>query len=424
MWNLTSRQRSVASYLSHAAPHLELVVLGSSMRILFIAMANSVHTTRWINQLAGQGWDIHLFPVDDAGIHPDLRNLTFHNFLCSKPSGLNQSVRVVDSWPFPRGADLARRVMRRFFPAWIDWKLARNIRRLKPDIVHSLELQHAGYMTLAAHAHFRGRFPPWIVTNWGSDIFLFGRLSEHVEKIKAVLSACDYYNCECLRDVELAHAFGFKGEVLPVLPNTGGFDIERMNQIRQPGPTSARRLIMLKGYQGWAGRALVGLRAIGLSAAVLKGYRVIIYVASEDVRIAAELVSRATGIPIEIVPQSSHEDILRLHSRARVSIGLSIGDAASTSMLEAMVMGAFPIQSCTACADEWIEDGKTGLIVPPEDPEPIAAAIRRAVSDDALVDRAAELNAQTARERLDQAVIRPQVIAMYEKVEANRGCVS
>ena len=81
-------------------------------------------------------------------------------------------------------------------------------------------------------------------------------------------------------------------------------------------------------------------------------------------------------------------------------------------------MGAFPIQSCTSCADEWIEDGKTGLIVPPEDAEIVAVAIRRAVSDDTLVDYAAEQNAQLAAERLDHSVIQPQVIAMYEKVVA------
>jgi glycosyltransferase involved in cell wall biosynthesis len=254
------------------------------------------------------------------------------------------------------------------------------------------------------------------VTNWGSDIYLFGRLSEHVEKIKAVLSACNYYDCECHRDVELARAFGFKGEVLPVLPNTGGFNIDQMQQFRQTGPSSARRLIILKGYQGWAGRALVGLRAIELSADALKGYRIAVYLAGEDVRISAELISQSTGIPIEIVPHSLHEDMLRLHGCARMSIGLSIGDAASTSMLEAMVMGSFPIQSCTACANEWIKDGITGLIVPPEDPETIAASIRRAVSDDALVDRAAELNTLTAHERLDYRSIQQQVIAMYEKV--------
>jgi len=297
-------------------------------------------------------------------------------------------------------------------------RLARVIRRLKPDTVHSLEIQHAGYLTLEARNHLGDSFPTWIVTNWGSDIYLFGRLSEHADKIRAVLAACDYYSCECHRDVGLGRAFGFEGVVLSVLPNTGGFDLEWVQQFRQPGPTSARRLIVLKGYQGWAGRALVGLRAIELSADVLKDYRVAVYLAGQDVRIAAELVAQSTGVPIEIVPHSSHEDMLRLHGRARVSIGLSISDAVSTSMLEAMVMGSFPIQSNTGCADEWIRDGETGVLVHPEDPGAVAGAIRRAVTDDALVDRAADINARVAAERLDQSVIQPQVIAMYEKIAA------
>jgi glycosyltransferase involved in cell wall biosynthesis len=219
--------------------------------------------------------------------------------------------------------------------------------------------------------------------------------------------------------VELAKQMGLKGEALPVLPNTGGFDVPRVVQFRQLGSTSARRLILLKGRQGLFGRALVGLRAIALCADKLKDYNVAVYLANDEVKIAAELVSQSTGIPIEVIPYCSHDDMLHLYGRARVSIGLSISDAISTNLLEAMVMGAFPIQSCTACADEWIVDGETGLIVPPEDPEPIAAAIRRAITDDALVDRAAELNAKVARERLDQATIRPQVIAMYEKITAD-----
>jgi glycosyltransferase involved in cell wall biosynthesis len=308
--------------------------------------------------------------------------------------------------------------MKHFFPSssgralWLAW----TIYVLKPDIVHSLEIQHAGYLTLDVRNRLGGRFPHWVVTNWGSDIYLFGRLAEHKEKIKAVLTACDYYSCECQRDVHLAKQMGLRGEVLPVLPNTGGFDLSQVAQFRQPGPTSGRRLILLKGYQGWAGRALVGLRAIALCANQLKGYRIAIYLASPEVKIAAELVSQSTGIPIDLIPSCSHDDMLRLYGCARVYIGLSISDAASTSLLEAMTMGTFPIQSCTACADEWISDGESGFIVPPEDPEPVAAAIRRAVSDDALVDRAAELNDRVVRERIDQAVIRPQMIAMYEKI--------
>jgi hypothetical protein len=84
--------------------------------------------------------------------------------------------------------------------------------------------------------------------------------------------------------------------------------------------------------------------------------------------------------------------------------------------LEAMVMGVFPVQSCTACADEWILDGKSGFIVPPEEPEEIGMAIRRALLDDALVDQAAEMNERTARERLEYSVVRPQAVKIYEDI--------
>ena len=400
------------------------------MRILFVAMSDSIHTARWINQLGGQGWDIHLFPSRDVGrTHPDLKSLTvYHSFYTRR---LEHGTGVIDKTvrlrgipvfsPYPYYAAFAARTA--FSVMWPHYRvlqLRRLVKRLRPDIIHSMEIQAAGYLTLSAREGYEGQFPPWIVTNWGSDIYLFGRLAEHVEKIKSVLSASGYYSCECRRDVELARQYGFKGETLPVLPNTGGFNLARVSQSRGDVPPSARRLILVKGYMGWAGRALVGLRAIALCASELKGYRVVIYLAADDVRIAAELVSQSTGIPIQCIPYCSHEEMLTWYGKARVYVGLSISDAIPTSLLEAMVMGAFPIQSNTGAADEWVIDGETGIIVPPEDPEVVAAAIRRAVSDDALVDHAAEANSQVARERLDEKVIRPQVIAMYEKIAAER----
>jgi len=55
--------------------------------------------------------------------------------------------------------------------------------------------------------------------------------------------------------------------------------------------------------------------------------------------IAAELLAKSSGLPIDIIPRVPHEQMLCLHGQARVSIGLSISDALSTSALEAMVKG-------------------------------------------------------------------------------------
>src|SRR5208282_406757 len=115
-----------------------------------------------------------------------------------------------------------------------------------------------------------------------------------------------------------------------------------------------------------------GLRALRLAADELEGYRIGVYLAGEEsVRISAELLEHESGIPVELIPSCSHEEMLRWHGRARVSIGLSISDAISTSFLEAIMMGSFPIQSNTSCANEWIKCGESGSLVPPEDPQVI-----------------------------------------------------
>jgi hypothetical protein len=60
--------------------------------------------------------------------------------------------------------------------------------------------------------------------------------------------------------------------------------------------------------------------------------------------------------------------------------------------------------------------GQSGLIVPPEDVDVIEKALRRALTDDALIDQAAFLNKETARKRLDAAIIQPKVIDFYKHV--------
>ena len=177
-------------------------------------------------------------------------------------------------------------------------------------------------------------------------------------------------------------------------------------------------MIALKGYHDddWAGRALVGLQALHMCADCLGEYEIAVYLAGPNVRYAAEYVGRVTGLRFAVLPHSSHEEMLRLMGRARVAIGVSVTDGTPNTMLEAMIMGAFPIQSDTVSTAEWINQGQNGLLVPPEDPEAIAAAIRRAVTDDELVDRAAETNWQTAVARLDYAKVQKQVIEMYERV--------
>jgi glycosyltransferase involved in cell wall biosynthesis len=178
---------------------------------------------------------------------------------------------------------------------------------------------------------------------------------------------------------------------------------------------------MLKGYQNWAGRALFGLRALRLVREHLQGFTICIHATEEDVRIAAELFTQDTGIPTRIISECPHREMLALYGRARLSMGISITDGVPNSMLEAMICGAFPVESEASCAAEWIEHGKTGMIVPPEDPAAIAEALRTALTDDGLVDRAAMVNVAVAKQRIDGSVIGPKAIQLYQEVLKTAG---
>jgi len=399
------------------------------MKLLIVAMENSVHTARWINLISEQGWDIYLFPTNSfTSVYPEMPKVNicsskFLRFLANRYKTKKKVLRTPDflldgSESFFSWADVAKKI----FPERKTEKLLSIIKRIKPDLIHSMHIQEAGYLTLEAKKRYRGVFPKWLVTNWGSELNLFSKISTQRDKIKDVLSNCDYLSGECKSDIKIAKNLGFKGRFLPVIPVSGGIDFEKINKIKKTSITSERKNVMLKGYQNWAGRALVGLRALERCSDVLGGYKIIIYsVGSVDVIIAAELFTQNTGIETLIIPlgSTSHNEILSCHGSARISIGLSITDAISTSLLEAMAMGSFPIQSDTSCASEWFKNGETGILVRPEDSEDVEKAVRIALADDDLVNNAAKLNYDILFERLEYSKVKDKVIHNYKGLVDN-----
>lgn len=391
------------------------------MKILVVAMPESIHTARWLNQLDGMGWDVRLFPSTNNGlVHPSIETPVYHGVRAGLRGVLLKKKLQKSKLFLECRVALGLRVLGKVDNYW-PRQLQRVLTEFEPDMVHSLEFQSSGYLVARVMDSVK-HFPPWLVTNWGSDIYHFRQFPEHEGKIREILENCDYYSCECKRDVCLAQGLGLKGTVLPVIPNAGGFDLEKIERLRQCGPVSKRRTIVLKGYQGWAGRALVCIEALRACADLLDEYEVVIHSATVETRTAAKILQSRTGIKVKLLPKGTpHETILAMYGRARIALGLSLSDGVSTSFLEALAMGAFPIQSWTACADEWVEDGLSGLLVPPEDVTAVASALRNALTNDALVDHAAEINAATTHQRLDQKLIREQAIDYYRTVARERG---
>ena len=374
-------------------------------KILVVAMVDSVHTARWLEQFENSQDEFVLFPSSPhRRIHPKIKHLlgTSSVMNIAIPSGLRQTgllLAVLDKLIDNRARGLL---------------LRRVIRAFKPDILHAVETQGAGYITSVALKKISSK-PFFILTLWGSDLFWFRRFKRHELKLQELMPQVDRLAMECQRDVAIANQLGFKGEQYPPFPVTGGYDVEAFSKIVSTIPTSKRRVILVKGHTRFVGRAELALKALEDVRDLLDGYKIVVYSGDPKARQIARKLATRHSLDVTLYKRGSlaHDEVINLFSQARIYLGISLSDGLPNSLQEAMVLGAFPIQTNTSCADEWIVEGKNGFIVDPHNHESIVSALRKALENDALVDAAATLNLATSHQQLSVGSIGQLVQSFY-----------
>lgn len=333
-------------------------------RVMVICMFDSIHSARWLGQFQDQEIEFLLFPSSPhRRVHKQLLALLAADSIASYKLFPGSKLFGLPLW-----------LADKFLNNAIRGNLVRAaIRKFKPEIVHSLELQNAGYIAARAFRSGKPEGVRFIATNWGSDIFWFQNFPRHHAKLEALLSMADAYSCECERDVELAKRLGFKGQVMPVIPNAGGFSQATLNAVVPQ--LNERSLIAVKGYHGWVGRAKVALEAIESIQDQCKDLKIVVYSANGTTKKFVRQLTKRSNLEIEVhgKGQLSHSQVLELFSKAKIYVGLSLSDGISTSLLESMAMGAIPVQTSTACCDEWFTD--SGVAVNEITADSVARAI-------------------------------------------------
>lgn len=399
------------------------------MKILFCVQASAQHAARWINLFEDRGWDLHVYEnlLPGYGINPEFRCGCFHlPYPATTPPGteavssLRRSIKARLSVKLGRGIPpaLARKAHEEYL-AWL-------IRDLKPDVIHMLGLavnwRNQATPLVAVRERLGGRLPaPLMYTVWGNDLEVFGHMKREREGVERFLRCVDYCVTECDRDTRLASQMGFSGHFCGKIPQYGGADMAAVSKFMAPGPSSARRLIVLKGRDHAEGgdpigRAMVAMKAFALCAEALKPYRIAILQASPVVKAEAATLAAVHGLDIQVLPRLSYDGLKRLMGAARIVMAITVNEGLPSTLVEAMSFGALPLHSDLEPIREWVGDGRNGVLVPPEDVDAVARGLHRAIADDALVDKASALNATIIRERLDTATIKTEAIRLYERV--------
>ena len=178
---------------------------------------------------------------------------------------------------------------------------------------------------------------------------------------------------------------------------------------------SKRKTIAIKGYSGFVGLGPLAVRSLVPLVNELKNYEIVIYSCSYRTAQMAKRLRKQLGLNIQIKLKHSMttKQMEDLFLSARVVVGVSLSDGLPATVKEAICTGAFPVQTDTSCAGEWLKDGVSVLLVPPNEIGALSAAILRALTDDQLVDNASEVNQQIARTRMGLSHIKAKLSELY-----------
>ena len=394
-------------------------------RILFIGHGDSTHTHAWIDLLAGAEFNVRLFALP-GGLPPD-----------------EWPVRTYVSTPTSRRLD--GRTRRRLYAAWrlarapkrvyarlvssdraIEQRwLAQVIREWKPTVIHTLGLDPAGefyYDTRREHG-LEG-VGQWIAqTRGGSDLALARYDTSRASRLGTVLLGADCILSDNPINFEIARDMGVSEErIAPIgtVPGTGGIAIDELRSYASGPPSSRRAILWPKAYECPWSKALPVFEALVTHWHRLPPCEVHLLAMVPETRMWFQALPADIKQSCRIDDRIPRRELLRLMGRSRVMLAPSLVDGTPNALFEAMATGAFPIVSPLDTITPLVRNAHNVMFARNLYPNEVGEALVRAMTDDALVDDAAERNLGLVRELADRSVIRPRVLGLYEAIGARR----
>jgi L-malate glycosyltransferase len=320
------------------------------MKVAFLAPANSVHSCRWVNGLAGRGLEVHLISAHDAG------------------AGIDPAVHV---HRLKRSAPWAYLLS--------SGQLAAMLQDIAPDLLNAHYA--SGYGLLAR----RVGFVPTLLSVWGSDVYEFPRSSPLHRwvlrgNLRAATAIASTSRCMARKAGEVfSHPRLF---VTPFGVDEELFAPERVD--RRPGPIvigTVKTLARKYGVDVLLEAFALAVRRAGLTT----GMRLEITGTGPQ---ESALRRQATELGIAdlvtfhgAVPHARVPEMLR---RLDIFAALSRDESFGVAAVEAAACGKPVVVSDAEGLVEVTRADETGLIVPRDDAGAAADALTRLATDNEL----------------------------------------
>ncbi|KJD33406.1 glycosyl transferase family 1 [Tamlana nanhaiensis] len=376
------------------------------MKILMVSIP-TLHFFRWADQLKYAGHEVFWFDI--TGMSAPVEKLNWVEQKVNWKLKYNYPGRIFLKKRFPKVYNFIQKFNEKNTAS----EFENYLNKVKPDVVHSFAI----YLSCAPILEVMTKYnQKWIYSSWGSDLYYFQNKSQYLNDIKRVLPRINYLFTDCNRDYIIAKKHGFSGDFLGVFPGGGGFNLQHVKSFCLP--IEKRKTILIKGFQGRSGRAITVLKAINNLQKQLQAYKIIVFGAPNEVFQFVQNSALKDWENLEVLGRINHEKVLEIMGEALVYVGNSNSDGMPNTLLEAIIMGAFPIQSNPGNAtSELITHNKNGLLINNcENEVEIEALITSVLRNTDLLEEAYQFNQNNLKPNLDREVIKRKVLEKYASI--------
>ncbi|MDP5200679.1 glycosyltransferase family 4 protein [Flavobacterium sp. DG2-3] len=379
------------------------------MKILMVSIPNH-HFFQWVNQLRDAGHEVYWFDISDSSTTSE------------RTKWLKQIRNWKTKWDFP-----GRKMLKKYFPEIykiiqqynerkVEVYFNELLHQIQPNIVHSFAMQLSCVPILDVmkqHPKIK-----WIYSSWGSDIFLHETLGITKDKFTEVLQRVDYLITDCRRDYNITLENGFKNKFLGAFIGNGGLEINEKFIL----DSDQRNIFLIKGYEDGIGKTLQIIDAVELLPKELfENLKIVIYSADLVVKERVEKSEYFKNLKVRMYLRGqfvSNDVLLEIMGKSILHVANSVSDGLPTAGIEAMGMGAFPIQTNPGnVSEEVITHGVNGyLIENPFDVQKIALNLQNALKNATLRETAKQYNVTFVDKNFNRDRLKKQIIKLYESI--------
>lgn len=323
------------------------------MRIAYLADPNSVHTRRWIGFFAERGHEVHLLVGAHDGVRPDLdERVRLHRY------------RRFGARRVPFASSLqGRRALRAL------------LTEIRPDILHAHYLSRFGWQARLSGFH------PYVVTPWGSDLFVTMPRSLRARLWgRAALRGADLVTVVSTQMQHAALAAGARPERVERVQF--GVDTERFSPAAE-GAVEPGAHGVPEGRFIFSPRTLRPLyrheTVIAAVATLPSDVRVVMSGRGADPayweQLAAQAASLGIGERVLIEAEIDDDRMLALYRSCVAVVTVPESDGLPVTLLEAMACGTPAVVSDLPAVRELLEGPAPQLIAPVGDADAVGAAL-------------------------------------------------